>query len=109
MDDFDLTQMETTAASRSRSQMKWLLIVFEVLVLWTLLSYTFLVPGDWNHSRLSLTLGFGGAAGICACGSALAAHRSGGFLRRLLGSPQVVVFMLIMIPVLLAAFTRPSR
>jgi len=89
--------------------MKWLLIVFEVLLLWTLLSYTFPVPGDWNHSRLSLTLGLGGAAGICACCSALATPRSGGILRRLLAAPQVIVFMLIMIPVLFAAFTSPRR
>lgn len=113
MDEPDPKQMEANAASRSRSQMKWCLIAFEVLLLWTLLSFTFLVPwGDWDGSRESLIFGVAGAAGLCSCCSALVAQREGSILRRLtrmVVAPQFIVFALIMIPVLLAAFTTPGR
>jgi hypothetical protein len=101
--------METAATSRSRSQMRWILIAFEALLLLWLLSYTFMVPGDWDHSRLDLTLGLGGAAGVCACSSVLVIQGSGVSLRRLLAAPQVVVFILLMTPVLLSMFAFLSR
>jgi hypothetical protein len=112
MDEPDPRQVEANATTRFRSQMKWGLIVFEVLLLWMLLNYTFLVPGDWDRSRESLLFGLGGAASFCACSSALVAGRESNIVRRLarmVVAPQFIVLALIMIPILLAAFSHATR